>query len=302
MKEREQNSSNNVNDNGGYESVGIAYCENVIKLKSGLSLFFRNWKPSSESIAVVFLIHGLGEHSGRYNDVAKMLALNGYNVFAPDLRGHGKTSGKRGHVLSFSEYIDDIAEFSQNVIGDNLKNKPRFVLGHSMGGLIAFLYTVSNQSSISGLILSNPLMGISAKIPLFKAVLGKILSNIFPSLTLDNELNPEHVCSKPEVVRAYVTDPLVHKRVSTRWFTEMNKSVSWVQNCHADILKVPVLLLISNQDKLVDYKSSQAVLSSFNLQDKEIRLFDGLYHEILFEDEGPKIVKDIISWIDARAK
>lgn len=268
------------------------YCRN-----NGLDIFYRRYKADSEK-AVLVIAHGLGEHSGRYVNVVEKLVPEGITIFAPDFRGHGKSNGERGHVLSFGEYLEDL----DSVVGIALKEKKPGVkcllLGHSMGGLIAINYAISRQEKIDGLIISSPSLGVAVKVPAIKAALGKIMSSLWPGLSLNNELDASKISHDDKVVAAYKNDPLVHDRVSARWFTEF---LSAMENANdkAMEIKAPVLMQIAGDDHLVNAEAAKSFFEKLAVKDKTIHVYGGLYHEVYNETEEDRksVLNDLDAWV-----
>jgi len=262
----------------------------------GTRIFFREW-TTKEPLANILVIHGLGEHSGRYSILANDFQHAGFNVFSFDLRGHGKSAGKRGHIMNFNEYLYDVDNFKQMLI--KRSSKPLFILGHSMGGLIAMNFAIKNPTNIQGLITSSPLFKIRVKVPEWKKKLGVFLSNRIPFLSMSNEVNPDYLSHAQRVVQAYINDPLVHTKVTARWFTEVTKAMEETQKI-CSRLNIPVLMLHGGNDLLTDPKGSEDIFSLLTVSDKTLKIYDGFYHEIYNEIERDKPVNDTIEWIKKR--
>jgi len=274
------------------------YTEGYIK-QNGLNIFYRRYKASPEKARMI-ITHGLGEHSGRYLNVINRLLPKGISIFAPDFRGHGKSDGKRGHVLSFGEYLEDL----YSVFGVAIKEKKPgikcFLLGHSLGGLIAINYAISRQETIDGLIISSPSLGVAVKVPAIKAVLGKAMSSLWPGLSLNNELDASKISHDEKVVAAYRNDPLVHDRVTVRWFTEFLSAMENA-NKQASEIKVPFLMQLAGDDHLVDVAASKFFFERVSSKDKTLHVYDGLYHEGYNEREKDRkiVIDDLETWINS---
>lgn len=262
----------------------------------GTRLFFREWKIM-KPLANILIVHGLGEHSGRYLKLAEDFNQSGFSVFSFDLRGHGKSDGKRGHIMNFNEYLYDLDNFKQMLL--RRFSNPLFILGHSMGGLIAMNYAIKNPADILGLITSSPLFRIRVRVPEWKKKLGIFLSNRIPSLSMSNGLNASYLSHAQEVVQAYIKDPLVHTKVTARWFTEVTKTMEETYKI-AGRLNMPVLMLHGGNDLLTDPKGSEEIFSLLTVSDKTLKFYDGYYHEIYNEIEREKPVNDTIEWIKKR--
>lgn len=287
------------------ETTGSFNCQGVtvpwpnlfVRAKS-LSIFYRKYEADSE-MAQVVITHGVGEHSGRYDNVVRRLLPKGITIWALDHRGHGKSEGPRGHILRFGEYIDELNTLVQMLRKDLPEGMKCFILGHSMGGLIALNFALRYPDMIDGVILSSPSLGLTAKPPVIKATLGMIMSSIWPGLTLSNELDKSKISHDREVVRAYLNDPLVHDRISARWFTEFISAIRTV-NSLASKMEVPILMQLAGEDYLVNANASKSFFEKLVLKDKTLYVYDGLYHEIYNEQEEQraKVLTDLENWLE----
>jgi len=268
--------------------------------QDGLNVFYRQYKADPEKARMV-IAHGLGEHSGRYLNVINRLVPKGISIFAPDFRGHGKSDGKRGHVLSFGDYLEDLYSMFEVVVKEKKPGMKCFLLGHSMGGLIAINYAISRQGTIDGMIISSPSLGVAVKVPAVKAVLGKAMSSLWPGLSLNNEIDASKISHDEKVVAAYRNDPLVHDRVTARWFTEFLSAMENANN-QASQIKVPFLMQIAGDDHLVNTSASKAFFEKLKSRDKTLHVYDGLYHEIFNEkeEERKSALDDLENWVGSR--
>ena len=266
----------------------------------GVKIFYRHYPAESERARMV-IAHGLGEHSGRYRNVVERMLPKGISVWVPDHRGHGQSEGKRGHVLNFVQYLSDL-RLSVDLAGEDCpKGMKCFLLGHSMGGLIALYFAQQFPELIDGVIASSPALGMALEITAAKKILGSFMSYIWPGMTMGNELDVSKVSHDPKVVRAYETDPLVHDRVSARFFTEFLVAMETVQT-QASSLKVPTLLQVAGDDHLVNSRSSVQFFEKLDLEDKTLHVYDGRYHEIYNEGEDLRrqVLKDLEDWLEER--
>ena len=274
------------------ESTGSFNTQDHVKI------FYRKYQADPERARMV-VAHGLGEHSGRYGNVVERLLPKGITLWALDHRGHGQSDGPRGHILAFDQYIDDLqtmVEFSKRGLPEGMKC---FLLGHSMGGLIAINFSLQFSEMIDGLIVSSPVLGIKVKVPIIKRALGKLMSSIWSGMTLGNEVDASKISHDEEVVRSYENDPLVHDRVSARWFTEFLGAMEEV-NRMCSQLEVPTLMQVAGDDDLVDADASKTFFENLSLDDKTLYLYDGLYHEIYneIEDKRAKVLSDLETWLE----
>lgn len=266
--------------------------------QDNLKIFYRKYQADPERARMV-IAHGLGEHSGRYGNVVERLLPKGITIWALDHRGHGQSDGPRGHILTFGQYINDLQtmiEFSKRGLPEGMKC---FLLGHSMGGLIALKFALHFPEMIDGMIVSSPVLGIKVEVPAIKRALGKVMSSIWPGMTLGNEVDASKISHDEEVVRAYENDPLVHDRVSARWFTEFLGAMEEVHRLCSK-LEVQTLMQVAGDDHLVDADTSKTFFENLTLDDKTLYLYDGLYHEIYNEpeDQRANVLSDLETWLE----
>ena len=266
----------------------------------GIRIFYRQFKAESERARMV-ISHGLGEHSGRYGNVVERLLPGGISVWVPDHRGHGQSGGQRGHVLNFVQYLTDLRETLNLAKADMPAGMPCYLLGHSMGGLIALYFAQRYPGMINAVVASSPCLGMVIEIPAVKKILGSLMSYVWPGLSMGNELDAAKISRDSEVVSAYENDPLVHDRVSTRFFTELLAAMETVNHQAAD-LKVPILMQLSGEDHLVNAESSKHFFDSLKVEDRTLLVYDDLYHEIYNAPAGDKerVLDDLVGWLDRR--
>jgi lysophospholipase len=274
------------------------YSEGRFQGERGTEIYYRVWKPSGKIRAAVVVTHGQGEHSGRYQYTAERFVHDGFSVWATDLRGHGKSGGGRGHVEKFDDYLADVHRLIEKAREDNTQIKP-FLLGHSLGGLIVLDYAEKMGSSISGVIATAPLLRLKMQMPPWKVALGKMLSNLAPTMSMKTGLDPNLLSHDQEVVQNYVNDPLVHGVASTRFFTELMRAVNETLQSGAN-LTIPCLVMVGSGDGIVDSSTTQKFFNTIASSDKTLKVYDGLYHEILNEPEKNTILEEISGWISAR--
>ena len=267
--------------------------------QDGLKIFYRNYRANNKRAGVV-IAHGLGEHSGRYRNVIGTLLPRGISIWALDHRGHGQSDGPRGHVLAFEEYLNDLNTIVQLARRELPTGMKCFLLGHSLGGLIALNFALRFPKMIDGVIASSPALGITVKVPAFKAFFGKVMSSIWPGLSLRNGIDVSKLSHDEEAVRAYVEDPLVHDRVSTRLFTEVLAAMEEA-NQSASKLAVPTLIQAAGGDYLANVNDSKLFFEKMNFDDRALHVYEGLYHEIYNEREGQraKVLNDLEVWMEA---
>jgi len=269
--------------------------------KGGLEIFFQQWEVTNPK-AILVIIHGLGEHSGRYGNLIDALQNKGIAIYALDHRGFGRSGGKRGYVDSFMDYIYDMKIFV-NMIKDKHPNKPVIMLGHSMGGVLALKYALTHAEDLDALILSSPGLVPAIKVPAWKKNLAIFLSSKIPSLTMPSGLDATTISRDKEVVKQYLADPLVHDKVTPRFYVEMMNTIDECINRCGEIMH-PLLLFHGTADALVLDEASKIVYQKASSKDKTLKLFEGLYHETMneLEPDRKKVLKLVAEWIVAHAK
>jgi len=256
---------------------------------------YQTWLPKGEIKAAIMLIHGLGEHSGRYTNLVDHLIPLGYAIYAVDHVGHGKSDGIRKHIKIFSDFSDTIDIFFERVKEWHGK-KPIFLLGHSMGGLICADYLLTHQQQFSGAIFSAPALKINDDVPVFKILLGKLLSVVLPKAGI-LPINPTKVSRDSAVVDAYMNDPLIHKgKTSARLAAELLKAMLRVKMA-ASTIRLPVLILQGTEDAIVNPDGAQQFFDTISSKDKTLKLYEGLYHEAFNEPEKEQVFADVEQWL-----
>lgn len=254
------------------------------------------WRPDGDTRAVVCLVHGLGEHGGRYVHVAQALCDAGYALLAPDLRGHGQTPGRRGHVPSWETALDDIARLLDEG-AQRFPGLPRFLYGHSLGGTLVLCCALRREAGLAGVIATGPLLKLPQPVPPAKLALGRIMYRVLPSFQLANGLDRTGLSRDPEVVRRYNEDPLVHDRVSARLAADLLDSGEWAI-AHAAEFSVPLLLMHGTADRITWAEGSRQFAAKMK-GDCTFRLWQGLYHEIHNEPERKEVLGFMIDWLQA---
>lgn len=238
----------------------------------------------------VILVHGLGEHSGRYQKLISLLNNEGFAVYTFDWPGHGKSTGKRGHT-TIQQGVNIIHDLI-NEIGE----KP-ILFGHSMGGLTVIRYAELHPHTIKGVVASSPALATSTDISSFQITLGIFLGSIFPSLTMSNKINPNDISRNKKAVKAYTADPLVHDRISGALvksiFQHIKKALNDARN-----ITVPLLILAGTDDVIVPITGARTFIKTVDIPEKELKEFNGAYHEI-FEDPtwAESFHATIVNWI-----
>jgi alpha-beta hydrolase superfamily lysophospholipase len=256
-------------------------------------LSIREWKAPKLK-GVICTVHGLGEHSGRYAYVAKQFAGQGYAVMALDLRGHGKSDGKRGHAPSLNVLLDDISLLLEQA-SKHYKDIPRFLYGHSMGGGLVISYALRRHPPVAGIICTSPWLRLATEPSRFARFVACIANIVMPSLTQNNRLDAKGLSHDSEVVKAYMKDPLVHHHISVRLFSIIHNSGIWSIE-HADSLTIPMLLMHGSKDPITSFEASRDFAVKAG-EMCELVLWDGLFHEIHNEYQKDEIIMHALNWI-----
>ena len=256
--------------------------------------FQRRWAVENPR-GRVLLVHGFGEHSGRYGHVAQKLNDLGLDVSAFDLRGHGESGGPRVFIRRFGDYLDDLSCALEPVVQE-AKGEPIFLLGHSMGGQIATRFVQQNQPPLSGLILSSPAFGFAVKVPLWKALAGRFFSKFWPALALPSGLNRDLLSHDPQVAEALANDPHAQLNATARWYTEcLDVQPRLLED--APGVKIPLLCMLAGADEITQVKASRDFFEAALSKDKECIEYPGLYHEIFNELERDNVLQDLADWL-----
>jgi alpha-beta hydrolase superfamily lysophospholipase len=261
------------------------------------NIYFQSWLPESEAKAVLLIVHGLAEHSGRYMNVVNHFVPLGYAIYGIDHIGHGKSDGTRVYVKRFNDYTNTLKVYF-DMIYRWQPDKPIFLVGHSMGGLISALYLLDHQAEMAGAVLSGAAVKVPSNITPATLLLGKMLSALIPKFGLLG-LDVDGVSRDPGVVRAYVSDPLVHTgKITARLAAEMLKAMQYVSG-QANKITLPIMIVQGSADKLVDPAGAQMLYDTVSSNDKEIRIYEGFYHEVFNEPEHDKVLRDVERWLEA---
>ena len=253
-----------------------------------------------DATAGLLIVHGLAEHSGRYVGFARAMAASGLNAYALDLRGHGNSEGRRGHVDRFDILLQDVDRFKREVQGCCRERLPLFLLVHSMCGLIAARYIEEYETDLSGAILTSPWLATALPVPRWKVILAGFLNKVLPALPLDAGVDSEFLSHDPMVVTRYRQDPLVHGKITPRLFAEASMAMGLVMQ-RSERIRTPLLLILAGDDKLVDTHKSVAFAKTLTGADVTIRVLSDYYHEVLNDHDRAVVCDVITSWIHSRS-
>ena len=263
----------------------------------GQTLAVQDWLPTSgEPVrGVVLIVHGLGEHAGRYDALAKRLNDWGFAVRGYDQLGHGDSAGPRGGIPTDTRLLDDLADVVDDTRRRMAADVPLILLGHSMGGLVAARLVSLQMRTVDALVMSSP--ALDAGMHVFQKLLVALLSRLLPDLRVGNGLNSTYLSHDPQVVRAYQTDRLVHDRISARL-------ARFIASAGPDTLDlasgwtVPTLLLYAGDDHLVNPAGSRKFAKAAPKQVVSSMCFEDLYHEIFNEPNAAPVFATLRRWLD----
>jgi alpha-beta hydrolase superfamily lysophospholipase len=260
----------------------------------GLKLHGRKWAPESTPGAMVCLVHGLGEHCGRYDHVAEALNGAGFALMAFDLRGHGLSEGKRGHAKSYTVIMDDIFQLVETA-KEQYPGVPVFLYGHSLGGNLVIHYALRRLPTLTGIIATSPLFRPAVKPPAWKIRLLQAMYSVWPSLTVSNGLETAALTRDVEVQHTHDEDPLIHDRVSARLAMDMLKNGRW-NMAHAADLPCPMLLMHGKADRITSARASHEFALTVG-DSCALKLWSACYHELHNEPGKEDVFAFALDWM-----
>ena len=260
----------------------------------GTALFWRSWRAPRPRAGVA-IVHGLGEHSGRYDHVGQALAGRGYDCWAGDCRGHGLSPGPRVHVDDFGSYAEDAGAFLDLAAAPG---RPLFLLGHSQGGLVALLRALRHPAGLEGVVVSSPFLAASpaAAPSAFRLAAASVLLRIAPSFVTSTGLDTGALSHDPAVEARYVADPLVSRKVSAAWYRAARAAQEEV-NAGAPRFPVPALVMASGDDRLVDPAAVRAWAERAPAATTSYVEWPGLYHEMFNEIGREQVLSRVAEWL-----
>jgi alpha-beta hydrolase superfamily lysophospholipase len=269
----------------------------TMQAEDGVELHLREWGSPDSGRGVVVLVHGLGEHAGRYEHVTEALVVDGWRVVAHDHRGHGRSGGPRGRLPRSDDLLRDLGQVVDHVRGDD----PLVLLGHSLGGLVAGRFVAEGldpapadwHRKVDGLVMTSPALDLGIS-PVQKVLLA-VLGPVAPGLAVGNGLDPKWISRDPAVVEAYRADPLVHDRVTARLVRFMVDAGQLVRE-RSPSWRVPTLLLWAGADRVVEPAGSAAFAAAAPSDVVRARELPDCFHEILNEPEQAEVLDDIRRW------
>ena len=276
-------------------SRGLRIGEERIEVADGLKIVLRSWRPDANARGVVVIVHGFNSHSGEYDWVAGQCVSSGLAVYAPDLRGRGKSDGERFYVNRFADWVTDVARVV-SLAQSREPGLPVFMLGHSAGGVVSCIYTLEHQAELTGLVCESFAHEVPA--PDFALAVFKGLSHVAPHAHV-LRLKNEDFSRDPQVVQAKNNDPLIaHEIQPTQTLAEMVRADERLRR-EFPLITLPVLILHGTADKATRPSGSQRFYETAGSTDKTLKLYDGHFHDLLNDIDKEVVMADIKGWIDA---
>lgn len=269
-----------------------------LKTSDGLTLYAWTRRPAAPPKGVIALVHGMGEHSRRYDHLTAYWESRGYASAGFDQRGHGRSEGPRGHTPSYDLLLDDIALFLGRV-AEELPGLPIILYGHSMGGNLVLNYAIRRRPAPAMVVASAPYLRLAFDPPAWRVLLARVLRHIAPALSQRTGLDVRALSRDPEVVRRYEADPLVHDRITTSFFGNVHPAGEAIIARAAE-LTMPTLVMHGSADRLTSRAASEAFVAASGGK-AQLRIWEGSFHEIHNEPDWEALAAFVIAWIEENA-
>jgi alpha-beta hydrolase superfamily lysophospholipase len=284
-------------EDAGPVSLPQAHREGWFTGVGGASLFRQTWRPAAPARAVLINLHGLGDHSGLYPTLVEHFTARRIAVYAFDLRGNGRSPGRRAYVERWEEYCQDLERFVA-LVRQEEPGRPVFLLGNSLGGLIVLDYALHRPDGIRGVIAASPPLGrLGVPAPLM--ALGRVLSRVWPGFAVRTGMDLSGLARDPVVVETVLADPLFHRVGTARLSTEVVAAIARV-NQGAPRFPLPLLLLHGSADRMVPPDGTRTFAARVGHPDHELREYAGAYHVLFADLDRERVLKDVEEWITAR--
>jgi alpha-beta hydrolase superfamily lysophospholipase len=271
--------------------AGIGYFEGVDRLR----LHYRSWEVA-EPEAAILLLHGLFEHGGRYQDFGEFMAAAGCSTFAMDLRGHGVSEGRRGHVPRFEILLQDLDRFRREVQGIVPPGTPVFLVGHALGALVALRYLEEYDAPVTGCIITSPCFGTAVPVPRWKVLVANVLDRFLPAFPLRFRVDPGTLTRDPQRASDYQDDPTIHGTFTPRMFTATSSAIHMALQ-RGERIHVPMHVLFAGDDHMIDTDRSLAFARSLPAHLVTVQVLEGHYHELLHDRGRSAVMADIRDWV-----
>ena len=260
----------------------------------GARLALRRAPAAGRARGALILLHGFGDHSGRYAEAAAWFAERGVSVWALDQRGHGRSPGKRGHVSRFAQFVSDVAALRKLVGGE--EPAPQLLLGHSFGGTVVLRYLETAPEGVAGAILSSPFLAVTMAVQLWKRAVARVLLDLLPALPVATGLDVAHLSTDPAVGQAAKSDHLYHRVMTPRAYREILQAQR-AAVAEGDRIAVPLLVLVAGDDRIVSRAASEAFARGLE-GDVSVTVYESFFHEIFNEPQRARVYRDVERWLD----
>jgi alpha-beta hydrolase superfamily lysophospholipase len=274
--------------------------EGFLNSADHLRLFWQRFTPPRAK-ATVLVLHGAGDHGGRYPALTTALVRAGFQVALLDLRGHGQSDGRRWYIDTFADYLHDLDAFVAKLSQDGMAGERLFAVAHSQGGLVASLWAMRHARLLSGLVLSAPWFRLAKPPPAAKVLAARVVGRFVPWLPIASGLDAAQLTSDPEMQRWTDRDPLYGRKATPRWFSEAGKAQAEALR-RAPELSVPLLLLVPGADPIADASASRAFFDGTSSQDRKLVVYDGFRHELFNETRREEPIGEAVGWLSAHLR
>ncbi|MCW8137725.1 MAG: lysophospholipase [Planctomycetota bacterium] len=280
--------------------TALAVEEQQLRSADQTALWTRRVRPEGQSRARVAFVHGFAEHGGRYVPTLRWFAARGCEAYALDLRGHGRSGGRRTFVRRWGDFLDDVEAYLLHVAAHG--EGPLFLVGHSMGGLVVARTLQERRHrlpALRGAVLTSPFLKVKMPLPAWKTAAGRVLSRWLPWFRIPADLDVAQLSRDLEVGRAYLADPLVERGATARWYTEA-MAAQEAALATASALDLPLLFMHGEDDGVVDVEGTRRLHAAAASQDKELRLWPGARHELFNETNKEEVWAHLLGWVERR--
>lgn len=280
----------------------LAIEEQQVRSADQTALWVRRARPTGAARARVAFVHGFGEHGGRYVRTLRWFAARGIDAFCLDLRGHGRSGGRRTFVRRWAEFTDDVEAYLTHVEAQHTPGSrtPLVVVGHSMGGLVVARTLEERRArlpKLAGAVLMSPFLRVKMPLPAWKTSAGRFLSRWLPWFRIPADVDVSHLSRDPAVGQAYLADPLVEKGATARWYTEAMGAQD-AAFAAAQSLDLPMLMMHGEDDHVVDVEGTRRLHGLVSSADKELRVWPGGRHELFNETNKDEVCAHLLAWVE----
>lgn len=269
------------------------------KASDGTQLFYQTWVPDSP-MAVLVVVHGLGDHSGRYGPFTRYFVERGFAVALYDQRGHGRSEGERGHAEQFQDFLQDLAQFVQ-LTKERFPKLPLFLVGHSFGGQVALNFVVRYAKGLRGIVLCSPNVVLKLPVPNWKKKVAAWAKDSMGRMKISHQLDSKLLSHAPGVVAAYDNDPLVFTHVTARLGAIIMHNLDIIMAL-ASRIHLPALFLQAGDDAICDPEGTRAFFQRVPIANKQLKIYDGMYHELFNETDRDRVFADTEIWLNEQLK